>query len=108
MINEKVEHKKYGSGEIVEVKDDKITVIFEKINEKKSFKYPESFEKFLVAKNNEFKEKIFEDICNRKMVLAKEEDKKRINDEEEKEKKRKEKLELAKIRKEENKAKKKA
>jgi len=108
MINEKVEHKKYGSGEIVEVKDDKITVIFEEINEKKSFKYPESFEKFLVAKNNEFKEKIFEDICNRKMVLAKEEDQKRINDEEEKEKKRKEKLELAKIRKEENKAKKKA
>lgn len=108
MINEKVEHSKYGVGEIIEVKNDKIIVVFNDANEQKSFKYPEAFEKFLVAKSNDFKEKIFEDICNRKMVIAKEEEQKRTDDEEEREKKRKEKLLLAKIKKEENKAKKNA
>lgn len=104
MINEKVSHKKYGIGEIIEVKDDKISVIFEEGQEKKSFKYPEAFENFLSAQDNDFKEKIFEDICNRRMVIAKEEDQKRSDDEDEREKKRKQKLELAKIKKEENKA----
>ena len=106
MINQKVKHTKFGIGEIIDLKSDKITILFEETKEEKTFKYPEAFEKFLEAKNNEFKEKIFEDICNRKMVIAKEEEQKRNDDEDEREKKRKEKLVLAKIKKEENKVKK--
>ena len=108
MINQKVKHSKFGLGEIIDLKSDKITVIFDETKEEKVFKYPDAFEKFLEAKNNDFKEKIFEDICNRKMIIAKEEEQKRNDDEEERENKRKEKLLLAKIKKEENKAKKKA
>lgn len=51
LINEKVEHIKYGTGIIKEVKDNKLWVQFNDNIGTKVFLYPDAFEKFLKAVN---------------------------------------------------------
>lgn len=53
IVNERVEHVKFGAGLITEVKEDIILVQFHENDEVKAFQYPEAFEKFLKAINTE-------------------------------------------------------
>ena len=54
--NEKVIHKQYGEGKIVEVNEEYFNVQFIKCEGTKKFKYPDSFEKFMTFKKSELQE----------------------------------------------------
>jgi hypothetical protein len=51
LVNEKVEHIKFGVGIITDEKDNKIWVQFPEETGNKIFLYPDAFEKFLKASN---------------------------------------------------------
>ena len=51
LMNEKVTHRKYGSGNIVEVNDKIIMVKFDEIEDAKKFIYPDSFDGFMTFEN---------------------------------------------------------
>ena len=51
LLNERVEHIKFGSGIVTEMQDDKIWVQFQDDIGTKLFQYPEAFDKFLKAEN---------------------------------------------------------
>lgn len=63
IINEFVIHNKYGRGEIVDISGDKVDVKFE--TEKKKFKYPDVFEKFLELENEELNVTLKEKAINK-------------------------------------------
>ena len=62
IVNEKVEHSKFGLGVIKEVKDHKISVQFEDMSETKEFLYPEIFEIFLKAMNPTVENNVLEEL----------------------------------------------
>lgn len=60
LLNERVEHTLYGTGVIVNVKEDSIQVRFlDPIGEKK-FLFPDAFDKFLKADNADIENNIIE------------------------------------------------
>ncbi|MGM0395920.1 MAG: hypothetical protein ACQEP4_02570 [Bacillota bacterium] len=61
LVNEKVEHIKFGKGIIVEADKNNISVLFEDDEEKRLFQYPEAFGKFLEIKNPKLKKAIMKD-----------------------------------------------
>lgn len=63
MLNEKVNHIKFGSGVIVNVSDMNIvTVKFEDAEGEKTFKYPDGFKSFLNFENGSLQEKAMDDL----------------------------------------------
>lgn len=65
IVNEKVEHIKFGLGIITEAEDCKIWVRFQNEIEEKLFLYPEVFENFLKAVNSTVKEYVLEELCKK-------------------------------------------
>ncbi|MDR7856525.1 hypothetical protein [Tissierella sp.] len=51
LLNESVEHIKFGSGIVKEMQDNKVLVDFQGDIGTKSFQYPEAFDKFLKTEN---------------------------------------------------------
>lgn len=62
IMNQKVEHKKFGRGTIFALKDQKVYVSFGKIFGEKAFPYPESFETDMKMCDEEAQEEVLEDI----------------------------------------------
>lgn len=62
IMNQKVEHKKYGAGTIFALKDQKVYVTFGKIYGDKSFSYPEIFVSDMKMCDEDAQEEILEDI----------------------------------------------
>lgn len=65
LVNERVEHIKFGIGVIIEADDHKIAVQFQDMIGAKSFPYPETFERFLKALNPAVQDNAM-DECRRK------------------------------------------
>lgn len=61
IVNERVEHIKFGFGVITEVKDHRIWVQFKDMIGTKVFLYPEAFEKFLKAVNPTVENNVLEE-----------------------------------------------
>lgn len=72
MTNEKVKHNKFGYGEVIDIRHNKVTIFFSESKESKTFKYPDIFENFMEAQDDDFKEKIFSDICSSKVEMGNE------------------------------------
>ena len=63
MLNEKVNHIKFGNGVIVDVSDmNIITVKFDDIEGEKTFKYPDGFKSFLKFEDDALQEKAMDDL----------------------------------------------
>lgn len=58
-----VTHQKFGRGKIVKEVKGYITVAFENMGEVKTFKYPDSFDKFLVFENAKLQEEAVKKFC---------------------------------------------
>lgn len=62
IMNQKVEHKKFGTGTIFALKDEKVYVTFGKIFGDKSFPFPEVFISDMKMCDEDAQEEIMEDI----------------------------------------------
>ncbi|MDO5519414.1 MAG: hypothetical protein Q4G58_02860 [bacterium] len=62
MIKKAVVHKAFGKGTIVEKKQNYIKVQFEAFRERKTFLYPDSFEKFLTFEEPDLQKKALEEL----------------------------------------------
>ncbi|MDO5292080.1 MAG: hypothetical protein Q4F05_04945 [bacterium] len=62
MIKKAVVHKTFGKGTIVEKKQNYIKVQFEAFRERKTFLYPDSFEKFLTFEEPDLQKKALEEL----------------------------------------------
>lgn len=62
IMNQKVEHKKFGLGTIFALKDNKVYVTFGKIFGDKSFPYPEVFVNDMKMCDEDAQEDILDDI----------------------------------------------
>lgn len=62
IMNQKVEHKKFGMGTIFALKDGKVYVTFGKIFGDKAFSYPEVFAGDMKMCDEELQEEILEDM----------------------------------------------
>lgn len=76
LCGEVVKHKAYGLGQIIEVKNNYVTVLFDKNEGKKKFLYPSAFGTFIEIENKSFIKEIEE--CKNAIALEVAE-KKRIN-----------------------------
>lgn len=47
MLNEAVVHRTYGNGNVIRTREGHITVMFQGLEEEKTFQYPEAFETYL-------------------------------------------------------------
>lgn len=74
LVNEKVTHKKFGDGTILEAKEGYLTIKFEEYDVIKKFKYPYSFEDFMA-----FNKESLQDEAIR--LIEKEKAEKRIEEE---------------------------
>lgn len=70
MLGEKVKHIKFGLGTISNVKDGIIEVEFSQLDEKKSFSYPKSFEKFIAFEKEQLQLEALAEIENDKNKAA--------------------------------------
>ena len=66
LLGLKVKHKAFGLGEIVEIKDNYITVVFE--NKTTKFVYPNAFETFIQAVDDEIQNIIASEIKEAKKI----------------------------------------
>ncbi|RHB46052.1 hypothetical protein DW886_06795 [Enterocloster aldenensis] len=62
IINQKVEHKKFGYGTIFALKDNKVYVKFGKIFGDRFFAYPDIFASDMIMCNEDLQEEILEEI----------------------------------------------
>lgn len=62
IMNQKVEHKRFGRGTIFALKDQRIYVSFGKIFGEKAFSYPQVFEEDMKMCDEEAQEEVLEDI----------------------------------------------
>ena len=69
IVGEKVIHKVFGKGIVIDYKDDHISVYFNKITDEKKFVYPDAFEKFLTFESS--------DLQDRALAILSEKNKKR-------------------------------
>lgn len=65
LLNEVVEHIKFGNGVVTKLDDSKISVEFQGDIGTKLFQYPEAFEKFLKAINPNAENSVMEDLDKR-------------------------------------------
>ena len=70
LYGEFVTHKMYGRGQILEISNNCITVLFEAANEKKKFIYPSSVGTFLFLENKKLARQVLEN--KNKIAQAKE------------------------------------
>lgn len=62
IMNQRVEHKRFGQGTIFALKDQKVYVKFGKIYGDKSFPYPDVFEQDMKMCDRDAQEEIMDDI----------------------------------------------
>ena len=55
IVGEKVIHKAFGKGIVIDYKEDHISVYFSKTTDEKKFVYPDAFEKFLAFESSNFR-----------------------------------------------------
>lgn len=96
IVNERVEHIKFGFGVITEVKDHRIWVQFQDMIGTKAFLYPEAFEKFMKAVNPEVENNILEEWHNKQEQIELELERKEIERENAELEEKKSKLQLTK------------
>ena len=60
LINERVNHNKYGEGVIVDENLKRIKVQFDQLEEQKEFLYPNSFEQYLSLQDEELQKECYE------------------------------------------------
>ena len=60
LCGEFVTHRTFGRGQIIEINNDCLTVLFEAINEKKKFIYPSSIGTFLLLENKKLAKQVLE------------------------------------------------
>lgn len=105
LVNKKVRHLRFGEGTIKEVlDDDKIIVEFNELEEDKKFKFPEVFEEFLSLEDEASQEDVMELLQERKEEIVREKEKIRLEFEEKYEEHRQQELELAKEKRKERSA----
>lgn len=75
LVNEKVNHAKYGVGTIIEENAKRIKVQFDTLEIAKEFLYPDSFELYLKLEDDKLQTECYEMAVNQRM------EKKRIEDE---------------------------
>ena len=68
-----VTHRTFGRGQIIEINNDCLTVLFEAVNEKKKFIYPSSIGTFLLLENKKLAKQVLEN--KNKIAQAKETEK---------------------------------
>jgi len=78
LMNEYVEHKKYGHGLIIGEETGNITVKFDSQTGNRIFQFPEAFEQFLVFQNELLEEKCLILLQAKKEQLAEENERKRL------------------------------
>ncbi|MHB8132348.1 MAG: hypothetical protein ACYDEX_25630 [Mobilitalea sp.] len=96
LMNEYVQHEKFGRGLIIAEEAGKITVEFDSQPENKKFQFPDSFEQFLEFENKALKEESLILIQAKNQLIAEEDERKRMEYERLKEERKKEELELLK------------
>jgi hypothetical protein len=72
LVNEKIEHIKFGKGTIVSEDKVSITIDFGQGLGIKSFLFPEAFEKFLKLENNTLQEECLDFVMKKKEALEQE------------------------------------
>ena len=75
---EVVKHKVFGKGQIIELKDDYVTILFDDSKEEKKFIYPNAFGMFLELENKTILKQIEKD---KNAIIQKEAENKRIKEE---------------------------
>lgn len=96
IVNERVEHIKFGPGVVTEVKENRIWVQFQDMIGTKVFLYPEAFEKFLKAVNKTVENNVLEEWHRKQEQIELELERKEKDREAAKLEKKKAKLELVK------------
>lgn len=86
LVNENVEHIKYGKGIVVSESIYSVDIVFNSNQSRRSFLYPESFEKFLRLDNENLQNECLElAICKKdeleKELLEKQKEQERLNEE---------------------------
>jgi len=96
LMNEYVEHNKFGRGLIIGVEAGKIKVEFNSQSGSKKFQYPDSFDQFLEFDDKSLQEESLILIQAKKQLIEEENERKRLEYERLKEERKKEELELVK------------
>lgn len=100
LVNESVEHNKFGKGIIIREENYRVDIIFNNNSVKKSFLFPDAFEKFLKLENEDLQKECLELAVRKREQLEKEAEEMRLEQErienEYIEEERKRKLELTK------------
>ena len=104
LINENVQHTKFGSGAIVDIERSRVTVKFAEQEEKKSFIFPDAFESFLKLDNSQFQKDVLKQLHQKKEQVVLDKKIKMQESKKKEEEIKEEKLELAKIKKKTTKA----
>jgi len=72
LVNESVEHIKFGKGVIISEGNFCVDIVFENVVDKKSFLFPDSFEKFMKLKNETLQKECFELAVKKKEAIENE------------------------------------
>lgn len=105
LIDKKVKHLKFGEGVVKDIlDDDKIIIKFNELSEDKKFKFPEVFEGFLSLEDSASQENVMELLQEKKEEVAREKEKVRSDFEEKYEEHRQQELEIAKEKRKERSA----
>ncbi len=81
IVNEQVQHNRFGMGRVTDQSIDVITVEFSESHTTKSFLYPSAFESFLTLCNPLLQEKQMDEIRQIQACIEAEQEQKRIEDE---------------------------
>jgi hypothetical protein len=76
LIGEAVKHKSFGTGKIIDFKEQRIMIKFDKCSDIKKFNYPESIGSFLELDNAQLYDKVLE---NQIIFALKDAEYKRLN-----------------------------
>ena len=99
LINETVQHTKFGSGATVEIEQGRVVVKFAEQQEEKSFVFPDAFENFLKFDNSLIQKDVLKQLRQKKEQVALEKNIKMQENMKKEEEAKEEKLELAKSKK---------
>lgn len=79
LLNEKVIHIKFATGIIVDIaEDEKIIVKFNELAETIKFQYPDAFECFLKFENTLLQESAINQLQDKKVIIAKQKEERRL------------------------------
>jgi hypothetical protein len=104
LINESVQHTKFGSGAIVDIEQGRVVVKFTEQQDKKSFIFPDAFEGFLKLDNAQIQKDVLKQLRQKKEQVVIEKNIKMQETKKREEEIKEEKLELAKSKKKTTKA----